>query len=163
MCFHYTSTGVGKWKTWQWKDNDAHGKNQFFIRTGTMLFFKHKDKVTMYWRSVLDSVCQRAGACQQTPGLQTFPNIFPEELFLFWFCICFVLFVCLFACFWKRPRKQNYDIIWSLNRTRFFLFLFQKRSFLFFKNARKRIKRCHTPNVHALSIWACNLCFSATR
>ena len=127
MCFHYTSTGVGKWKTWQWKDNDAHGKNQFFIRTGTMLFFKHKDKVTMYWRSVLDSLCQRAGACQQTPGLQTFPNLFPEELFLFWFCICFVLFclfVCLFACFWKRPRKQNHDIIWSRNRTRFFLFFF---------------------------------------
>ena len=31
------------------------------------------------------------------------------------------------------------------------------------ENARKRIKRCHTPNARALSIWACNLCFSATR
>ena len=30
------------------------------------------------------------------------------------------------------------------------------------ENARKRLKRCHTPNAHALSIWACNLCFSAT-
>ena len=29
------------------------------------------------------------------------------------------------------------------------------------ENARKRIKRCHKPNAHALSICACNLCFSA--